>query len=155
MAEGAAVRLAGMDRQRLHDQVLVGFKERLLAPELLQVFVRSFVDEVNAANLERGARRKELESELGQLERQAWNLLGQLKEGHGSPAMAAELREVEARYAPEAAADAALIAGHPMAVSLKHYAEATSRHAGLRHARRIARLRRATEGIARRAWEEA
>lgn len=73
-----------------------------------------------------------------------------LGEAHG-PHMARKwLRSTAARYAPEAAADAALVAGHSMAVSLKHYAEATSLHAGLRHAKRIAKLRRATEGIAER-----
>ena len=62
-------------RDRLLDRVLVGLKERLLAPELVETFVRSFVEEVNAANRERGARRKELETELGRLDRQVRNLL--------------------------------------------------------------------------------
>lgn len=75
-------------------------------------------------------------------------------EAHG-PHMARKwLTSTAARLSPEAAADAALVAGHSMAVSIKHYAEATSLHAGIRHGKRIKKLRRATHGVAERLWRE-
>jgi hypothetical protein len=40
-------------------------------------------------------------------------------------------------------------------VSLRHYAEATDRQAGRRHAENLGRLRKQTEGIAERLFGEA
>ena len=77
-----------------------------------------------------------------------------LGEEHG-PHMARKwLTSTAARLSPEAAADAALVAGHSLAVSQKHYREATSLHAGIRHGRHIKSLRRATEGVVERLWNE-
>jgi len=78
-------------------RVMVGLKERLLAPELVEEFVRAYVAEVNTANRERGSRRASLQGKASKLDRQIRNLLELLKEGHGGPAMAAELRELERR----------------------------------------------------------
>jgi hypothetical protein len=63
---------------------MIGLKERLLAPELVEEFVRTLVAEVNAANRQRGARQTELGREQAKLGRQVRNLLELLKEGHGS-----------------------------------------------------------------------
>ena len=52
-------------RDKLQSQVLGGLKLRLLAPELVEQFVKTYVQEVNAANRERGARRGKLDSETG------------------------------------------------------------------------------------------
>ncbi len=41
-------------RDRLLERVLIGLKERLLAPELVEEFVRAFGAEANAANRHRG-----------------------------------------------------------------------------------------------------
>jgi len=51
------------------------------------------------------------------------------------------LRSEALRNAPELALDAALILGHSMEVSVQHYAEATTLHAGLRQGKRIRGLR--------------
>ncbi len=84
-------------RDAVMQRVMVGLKERLLAPELVEEFVRAYVAEVNAANRQRGTRRASLQGDAGKLDRQIRNLLELLKEGHGGPAMAAELRELERR----------------------------------------------------------
>jgi hypothetical protein len=84
-------------RDTLLRRVLAGLKERLLAPELVEEFVRTFVAEVNAANRDIGARRAGLEQQQGKLTRQIRNLLELLKDGHGGAAMAAELRDLERR----------------------------------------------------------
>jgi site-specific DNA recombinase len=84
-------------RDKVVKRVLVGLKERLLAPELVQEFVSAYVSEVNAANRARGSRRASLQGEAAKLDRQIRNLLDLIKDGHGSPTMVAELREIERR----------------------------------------------------------
>jgi len=85
----------------------------------------------------------------GIFQRRTLEWLGQ---AHG-PHMARKwLTSTAARISPEAAADAALTAGHSLAVSRKHYAEATSLHAGIRHAKHLKQLRRAAEGTMERVW---
>jgi DNA invertase Pin-like site-specific DNA recombinase len=86
-------------RDRLLTRVLVGLKDRLLAPELVAEFVRAYVAEVNAANRERGQRQAGLSDGLAKLNRQIRNLLELIKEGHGSSAMVQELRALEERQA--------------------------------------------------------
>ncbi|MBR0673837.1 recombinase family protein, partial [Roseomonas soli] len=81
----------------LSPRVLVGLKKRLLAPELVEEFVRTYVAEVNAANRERGARQAALEQQHAKLSRRIHNLLELIKDGHGGAAMAAELRDLERR----------------------------------------------------------
>ncbi|TCI00690.1 recombinase family protein [Roseococcus sp. SYP-B2431] len=84
-------------RDVLLRRVLVGLKERLLAPELVEEFVHTYVTEVNAANRDIGARRAGLEQQRAKLARQIRNLLELLKDGHGGVAMATELRDLERR----------------------------------------------------------
>lgn len=50
-------------RDNLLPRVLVGLKERLLAPELIEEFVRVYVAEVNAANREIGTRQAGLQQQ--------------------------------------------------------------------------------------------
>lgn len=90
-------------REILVQRVLIGLKERLLAPQLVEAFVEGYVAEIHAANRERGARSGRLLQEQGKLSRQVRNLLELIKEGHGSGAMVAELRQVEQRQAEVAA----------------------------------------------------
>jgi hypothetical protein len=78
-------------RDKVLDRVMVGLKDRLLAPELVQEFVQAYVAEVNAANRERGSRRASFQGEAAKLDRQVRNLLELIKDGHGSAAMVAEL----------------------------------------------------------------
>lgn len=62
------------------------------------------------------------------------------------------LRSTAARRSPEAAFDAAEVLGHSPAVSLRHYAEANAIGAAQRFAKTIADQRRATAGLAERAF---
>ena len=105
-------------RDRLVERVLIGLKEGLLAPELVEAFVEGYVEEVNTANRERGARQASLRSQASRLERQIRNLLELIKEGHGSAAMAAEMREIETRKAALEAEIA--VAGEPEPVPVLH-----------------------------------
>ena len=105
-------------REGLLRRVLVGLKERMLAPELVEEFVRAYLAEINLANRERGARQSALSGEQTKLARQVRNLLELIKEGHGSPAMVQELRGLEARQAALQAEVAA--AGTPEPVPTLH-----------------------------------
>ena len=84
-------------RNAVLSRVLVGLKERLLAPELVEEFAKAYVAEVNTANRERGARQAGLQAQVAKLDRQIRTLLELIKDGHGGVAMATELREVERR----------------------------------------------------------
>lgn len=84
-------------RDRLLGRVLAGIKERLLAPDLVDQFVATFLAEVNAANSLRSNRQALLAQQKAKVERQIRNMLELLKEGHGTPAMVAELRVTEHR----------------------------------------------------------
>ncbi|MBR0661935.1 recombinase family protein [Neoroseomonas oryzicola] len=99
-------------------RVLVGLKERLLAPELVEEFVRTYVAEVNAANRERGARQAGLEQQRAKLTRQIRNLLELIKDGHGGAAMAAEVRDLERRQ--EELAQQIAAAGEPEPTPVLH-----------------------------------
>jgi site-specific DNA recombinase len=105
-------------RDAITTRVLVGLKERLLAPELVEEFVRTYVEEINAANRQRGHRQAGLSQERGKLERQARNLLELIKDGHGSPSMVEELRSLEARKNAVEAEIA--VAGAPEAIPVLH-----------------------------------
>jgi hypothetical protein len=82
---------------RLLDRVLTVLKERLLAPELVEEFVRAYVAEVNAANHDRGQLRARLGQECSKIGRHDRNLLELMTDGHGSPAIVQELRSLAQR----------------------------------------------------------
>ncbi|MGC5198083.1 recombinase family protein [Aphanothece microscopica] len=100
------------------NRVLVGLKERLLAPALVEEFAQAYVAEVNAANRERGARQAGLQGQVAKLDRQIRTMLDLIKDGHGGVAMATELREVERRR--EALRAEAAAAGVPEPVPVLH-----------------------------------
>ncbi|MCA3155082.1 MAG: hypothetical protein ING30_08635 [Burkholderiales bacterium] len=77
-----------------------------------------------------------------------------LGEEHGPHTARKWLRSSASRRSPEAACDTALVLGHSPMVSLRHYAEATDRQAGRRHAENLGRLRKQTEGMAERLFGE-
>ena len=105
-------------RDRLLGRVLAGIKERLLAPDLVDQFVATFLAEVNAANSLRSNRQALLAKQKAKVERQIRNMLELLKEGHGTPAMVAELRVTEHRLEELSVQIAA--EDHPEAVPILH-----------------------------------
>ena len=91
-------------RNLLQRQILDGLKQRLLAPELVEQFVKTYVQEVNAANQERGARRAKLHSEQARITRQIKTVLDTIKDIGGSRSLVDDLRSLERRQ-DEIAAD--------------------------------------------------
>jgi site-specific DNA recombinase len=82
-------------RDPLLERVLSGLKQQLLAPELVEEFVRNLVAEVNAANHDRGLKQARQGQERARLQRQIKNLLELIEDGHGSAVMVQELRSLE------------------------------------------------------------
>jgi site-specific DNA recombinase len=84
-------------RHRLQAKIFAGLKQRLLAPDLVARFVETYVQEVNAANQERGARRAKLQVEQARLSRQIKTVLNTIKDIGGSRSLVEELRALEGR----------------------------------------------------------
>lgn len=70
-------------RDALLERTLVGFKERLLAPELIDEFIRAYAAEAKAANQEQGSRRASLQVQAANSDRQIRNLLDLRRDGRG------------------------------------------------------------------------
>lgn len=62
------------------------------------------------------------------------------------------LADTARKRSPEAAFDAAEVAGHSPEVAVEHYHQAKDLHAAERHGKRISRLRRRTAGLAAKAF---
>ena len=84
-------------RDKLLARVLEGLKHRLLAPELVERFVETYVSEVNAANREQASRRARLGAEQVKIARQIKTILDTIKEIGGSRSLVDDLRKLEAR----------------------------------------------------------
>ncbi len=84
-------------RDRVVARVLVGLKTRLLTPDLVEAFATAFVEEAQAAIVERTCERTALRAEKSRIDRQIDNLLSLMKDGGGSRTMAQELRLLERR----------------------------------------------------------
>lgn len=84
-------------RDKLLARVLEGLKHRLLAPELVERFVETYVSEVNAANREQASRRARLGAEQAKIARQIKTILDTIKEIGGSRSLVDDLRKLEAR----------------------------------------------------------
>jgi site-specific DNA recombinase len=90
-------------RDRLTARVLEGLKNRLLTPDLVEAFVRIYIEEANAANASRGPARTQARLELARIERQIANLIEMIKDGGGTRTLFSELRQLEHRQDDAAA----------------------------------------------------
>lgn len=82
-------------RERLTVRVLEGLKNRLLTPDLVEAFVRIYIEEANAASASRGPARTQARLEVTRIERQISNLLEMIKDGGGTRTLISELRRLE------------------------------------------------------------
>jgi site-specific DNA recombinase len=106
-------------RNLLQGQILDGLKQRLLAPELVEQFVKTYVQEVNAANQERGARGSKLHSEHARITRQIKTVLDTIKNIGGSRSLVDDLLSLERRQ-DEIAADLARETQPEQLIELHH-----------------------------------
>jgi hypothetical protein len=93
-------------RHRLQAKIFADLKQRLLAPDLVAQFAKTYVQGVNAANQERGARRGKLQAEQVRLTRQIKALVDTIKDTGGSRSLVEDLHALERRQ-DEIAADLA------------------------------------------------
>jgi len=105
-------------RATLSARVMEGLKRRLLAPDLVEQFVASYLAEVKIGNRDRGQRQAQLGQEQARVARQVRNLVKLAKEGGATRATLDELRALESRQ-DELARDIAT-AGEPEKLPALH-----------------------------------
>ncbi len=88
-----------MLRNVLLEQVLDGLKQSLLAPELVEHFVKVHIADVTVANQERNGRRAKLVSEQARIERQIKSILTIIRDTGGSRSLVADLHSLEGKLA--------------------------------------------------------
>ena len=72
-------------------------KHRLLAPEIVEVFVAEYVAEVNRANQDAAHRRSQLQATLARIERQIGAIVRTIADTGGSRTLVEELRNLETK----------------------------------------------------------
>ncbi len=86
-------------RNELERRVLDGLKHRLLAPELVEEFARTFHDEVNRLAAEQTQNRAQDESQLEAVRRKIASMIRAIEDGLYQPSMKARMAELEAEKA--------------------------------------------------------
>ena len=87
----------GVKRSKIEVAVLEGLKRRLMAPELVEEFVRAFHDEVNRRRHEQELDRRHLEREFRDLGKKLEGLYDAIAEGLRTEGLKAKLEELEER----------------------------------------------------------
>jgi site-specific DNA recombinase len=86
-------------RDELERRVLDGLKHRLLAPELVEEFARTFHDEVNRLASEQSESRAQDEGRLEAVQRKIASMIRAIEDGLYQPSMKARMAELEAEKA--------------------------------------------------------
>ena len=81
---------------RLEDAVLYGLQDRLLTPELTDVFVREYTSEVNRIRAEAASSHVEADRRRASLQTQIENIVDAVADGRASPALLDRLEKHEA-----------------------------------------------------------
>jgi site-specific DNA recombinase len=92
-------RLRATNRQAIEARVLGGLKDKLLQPQLVAKFIRSFQKEINDSRREVVHRHAELERGFKAVERKIRRVIHAIEEGLYTPAPKARLRALEASLA--------------------------------------------------------
>ena len=97
-------------------RVLAGLKDRLMAPEMVEEFVREYQAEVNRHAAEAAQKAATLRQEAADIDRKIASILRAIEDGNYNPTLTRRLTELERQ---KVAADAALAAaGVPTVVRL-------------------------------------
>jgi hypothetical protein len=122
--KGTCDNTATILRQRIEARVLTGLKDRLLAPELVAEFVRSFAEEIAAAQRDIVQKRSAVERQLAETDRSLSGIVRAVEQGAWSETLRTRLAQLEARKAAlrleqdAMGAPAPLVALHPGAAEL-------------------------------------
>ncbi len=83
-------------RQRIEQRVLSALKSRMLTPELVEEFVRTFAEEVALHQREAAGRRTQLEHSLAGVERRLQGVLRAIEDGAWNESLRSRLTDLEA-----------------------------------------------------------
>jgi hypothetical protein len=97
--KGTCHNTATILRQRIEARVLTGLKDRLLAPELVAEFVRSFAEEIAASQRDAAQNRSAVERQLAEIDRSLSGIVRAIEHGAWSETLRTRLAELEARKA--------------------------------------------------------
>jgi site-specific DNA recombinase len=113
--QGTCTNNRSVRRGPLEELILDGLRHRLMAPELVEEFVRAFHQELNRKRRDEGAARVGKERELAETRRKLDKLIDALTEGYRAPGLQQRLDELEGR---KAALERELIADPPPPIRL-------------------------------------
>jgi len=86
-------------RQKIEARVLGGLKDKLMAPELIAEFIRSYQAEINRADKEASARSGALRHEAEGVERKMAGIMAAIEDGMYTPALKERMKALEKRKA--------------------------------------------------------
>jgi site-specific DNA recombinase len=86
-------------RQRIESRVLGGLKEKLMAPELVAEFIRTFQEEMNAATKTAAVHGEELKREAEAVERKMAGIMAAIEDGMYTPVLKERMKALETRKA--------------------------------------------------------
>ena len=122
--KGTCANGATISRQRIEARVLGALKEKMVTPDLVEEFIRTFEEEVSKAGQERMKREQRTRDRLGEIERSIKRIIRVIEDGGYVRSMTDQLRALEAEQdslkaeleAISAPAPAALL--HPNAAAI-------------------------------------
>ncbi len=95
--QGTCSNQRGVKRGRIEDVVLAGLKDRLMAPELVEEFVKAYHAEINLKAANEGRVRSRIEKELKKVTKQLDALIDAMAEGYRSDSLQSKLDGLESR----------------------------------------------------------
>jgi len=98
-AKGTCSNDRTITRQKIEARVLGGLKDKLMAPELVAEFIRSYQAEINAAAKAAVARSGELKREAEAVERKMAGIMAAIEDGMYTPALKERMKGLEKRKA--------------------------------------------------------
>jgi DNA invertase Pin-like site-specific DNA recombinase len=123
-------------RREIEARVLVGLKDRLLAPELVETFLAEYQEETNRLRREADAAHKAHEREFAQVKGKIARIVHAIEDGMYTPSMKEAMHALEARKAELEA----LLADRPDAPALRLHPKLAELYAG-----KVARLEEALD----------
>ena len=84
-------------RKALEERVLLGLREKLMAPEMVELFVQTYVQEANVLAAERSSEHRFIARELTSVRRKIGNLVAAIEDGQYAPSLGEKLQALEAR----------------------------------------------------------
>jgi DNA invertase Pin-like site-specific DNA recombinase len=94
---GSCANSRTIDRETLETRLLLGLRDRLMAPEIAAEAMRAYAEETNRLNRERRSSVDAERRELEKITRSIKEIVALLEDGGGSRAMVVRLRELETR----------------------------------------------------------